>query len=101
MSAIAMSEHAVYHVVLAPENSVDYPRTLRDRVVRALDDGERHVVIDCREWRQLDLLVLSALVRCARACCEFGAGFELINLRDHLRADLRELRLDERLGIHA
>jgi anti-anti-sigma regulatory factor len=101
MSATALSEHDAYHVVLDPESSIDYPRSLRDDVVRALGHGERRVVIDCREWRQLDLRVLSALVRCARACCELGAGLELINLRDHLRADLRELRLDSRLGVRA
>ena len=101
MSATALSQRDAYHVVLDPESSDDYPRSLRDDVVRALGEGERRVVIDCRDWRQLDLRVLSALVRCARACCELDAGLELINLRDHLRADLRELRLDARLGVRA
>ncbi|HEX4683516.1 MAG TPA: STAS domain-containing protein [Gemmatimonadaceae bacterium] len=99
--ATLLSEPVAYHVLLEPDSSVDYPRTLRDDVARALGHGERHVIIDCHKWRQLDLRMLSALVRCARACCEIGAGLELVNLRDHLRADLRELRLDARLGVRA
>lgn len=100
MTATLMSEQSAYHVVLTSEGGAGYSRQLRESVVRALGDGERRVIIDCRDWLQLDLRVLSALVRCARACLDLGAGFELINLREHLRADLHELRLDSRLGLH-
>jgi hypothetical protein len=100
MSATFVSEHAAYEVILTPTGDGEYSRQLREAVVGALRDGERRVVIDCRDWLQLDLRVLSSLVRCARACIDLGAAFELINLRDHLRADLHELRLDARLGLH-
>lgn len=99
MSTIALSSAtASYHVTLAPESGSHYPRALRDDVARALTTGERHVVIDCSDWRELDLRVLSALVRCARACGEIGAGFELVNLDENLKADLRDLRLEGRVG---
>lgn len=99
MSAIALlPDVAAYHVTLAPESGSHYPRALRDDVARALTTGERHVVVDCSGWRVLDLRVLSALVRCARACGEIGAGFELVNLDEQLRADLRDLRLERRVG---
>lgn len=101
MSATIAAEQASYYVTLAPDSTADYPRMLRDDVERALDAGLRSVVIDCAVWRRLDLRLLSALVRCARSCAACGAGFELVNLATHLRADLRGLRLDGRVGIRA
>jgi hypothetical protein len=101
VSATIAADQASYYVTLAPDSGADYPRMLRDDVEHALDAGSRSIVIDCGVWRRLDLRLLSALVRCARSCAACDAGFELVNLAAHLRADLRELRLDARVGIQS
>lgn len=97
MSSVAGS----YHVDLASYASIPYRQTLYGDVVRALDTGERRVVVDCTGWQQLNLPVLSMLIRCAKVCRESRAEFELVNLGDNLRADIRELRLDTYVGLGA
>ncbi len=74
-------------------------RLLLGSVNQALDGGDRHVVIDCAEWMQLDLGMLSTVIQCASRCRERGADFELINLSDELRRAVYDLLLANRLGI--
>lgn len=74
-------------------------RLLLGSVKQALDVGDRHVVIDCAEWIQLDLGMLSTVIQCASRCRERGADFELVNLSDELRRAVHDLLLATRLGI--
>src|SRR5262245_42796772 len=73
------------------------PRQLRARVIEALEGGGKHVIIDCDEWRDLDVVTLSALVYGASACRAHGATFELQNLSGEMRSHIEALRLGERL----
>ena len=73
------------------------PRQLRSRVLEALEGGGEHVIIDCDEWRALNVVMLSALVHSASACKARGATFELQNLSREMRSHIEALRLEERL----
>jgi anti-anti-sigma regulatory factor len=76
-----------------------HARELRTGVRQALEQGESHITVDCESWNQLDLSMLSSLVQCASACREWGASFEVANMSGKIRADVRALRLDQRLGL--
>jgi anti-anti-sigma regulatory factor len=78
-----------------------YRRFLRSAILAALDRGHRQVVVDCDEWKRLDLGVLSALIHGAKACAIRGASFELVNLAKELQSDIAALRLTGRLGLYA
>lgn len=97
--AISYQTSTVCAIRLPAIPHASYRRTLQQRVRDALDQGRDRVVIDCRAWEELDLIVLSALVDCAGACVEKGVSFELSNLRRELRARIQSLLLAERLGI--
>jgi hypothetical protein len=58
-------------------------------------------VVDCNDWKRLDLGVLSALIHGAKACASRGASFEVVNLAKELRSDIDALRLTHRLGLSA
>jgi len=73
------------------------PRQLRSQVIEAIEGGGNHVIIDCDEWRALDVVMLSALVHSASACKARGATFELQNLSLEMRSHIEALRLEERL----
>jgi anti-anti-sigma regulatory factor len=74
-------------------------KELRSHVRRALEDGERRLVVDCHAWETLDLNMLSSLIQCAAACREQGATFEVTSLSSSLAADVRALNLHDRLGL--
>jgi anti-anti-sigma regulatory factor len=76
-----------------------HARDLRAGVRQALELGESRITVDCQSWSQLDLTMLSSLVQCASACRESGALFEVANMSGKIRADVRALRLDHRLGL--
>jgi anti-anti-sigma regulatory factor len=76
-------------------------RELRNEVTQAVERGVQRIVVDCEQWTELDLMLLSTLVNCASACDERGTDFELENLDDSLRHRIDTLRLAERLGITA
>jgi anti-anti-sigma regulatory factor len=78
-----------------------YRRFLRSAILAALDRGHPSVVVDCDEWRRLDLGILSALIHGAKACALRGASFELVNLAKDLQSDIAALRLTGRLGLYA
>jgi anti-anti-sigma regulatory factor len=84
---------------LAIPARVAYAKELRSRVTQALDDGERRLVVDCQAWDELDVPTLSSLVQCASACRAIGASFEVTNLSTQIRADVRSLQLENRLGL--
>ncbi len=89
------------HLIRLKSNpSREYRRTLVVQVNLALGLGCRRVVIDCSAWKQLDLIVLSALVCCARTCEEHRVEFELENLPNEMRGRIIALSLADRLGIH-
>lgn len=96
-----LSESGSYQIALARYAGVPHAHALYGDVVSALGLGERRVIVDCSGWLQLDLRLLSALIRCAKMCRERGAEFELVNVGDHVRADIRELRLDRHVGLGA
>ena len=74
-------------------------RDLRARVLTALQQGDRHLVVDCGALNKLDLNTLSMLIQCASACREHGASFEVANMSNHVRAEVVGLQLGERLGL--
>ena len=86
---------------LVGEYDDGYRRVLRSAIMAALECGHQGVVVDCGEWRRLDLGVLSALIHGAKACSSRGASFELVNLAKELRSDIDALRLTGRLGLCA
>jgi hypothetical protein len=90
-----------YRIQLQSNASQEYRRELRHGVATALSQGQRRIVVDCESWSDLDLVLLSALVNCAKACSEFGAFFELQNLRSDLRSRIDALHLADRLGLTA
>ena len=75
------------------------PRQLRSRVIEALEGGGQHVIIDCDEWRALDVVMLSTLVYSASACRARGATFEIQNLSREMLLHIEALRLEDRLGL--
>lgn len=74
-------------------------RALRSSVQQALERGDRHLVVDCVAWNDLDLRVLSSLIRCASECREQGASFEVTNIPNHIKEEVNALQLGERLGM--
>jgi len=68
-------------------------------VIAELELGAERVVLDCAEWRVLDFSLLSALVRCTETFRSRGALLELANLPTEMRANIRELRLQNRLRL--
>ncbi len=88
-------------IELRHEMAMSGPRSVRTSIMTALGRGDRHVVVDCLGWEQLDLVVLSTLVQGAKACAAFGASFELVNLAGHVHDDIVALRLEHRLGLVA
>jgi anti-anti-sigma regulatory factor len=98
MATAAMAYDSVQLAI----SHLDTPRRARDLralVRQGLEAGDRHFVVDCAAWRQFDLTVLSLLIQCAAACREQGASFEVSNMSHELRADVRALQLNERLGL--
>jgi anti-anti-sigma regulatory factor len=72
---------------------------LRTQVRQALQEGDRHFVVDCEGWNQFDLSTLSSLIQCAAACREHGASFEVANMSSDIRENVRDLQLAGRLGL--
>ena len=99
MAMAAPLTYGSAHFEIQRQNTSYHARDLRTRVDQALLRGERHVVVDCKAWKQLDLRMLSALIQCASTCREHGASFEIANISNELRADVRALQLNERLGL--
>jgi anti-anti-sigma regulatory factor len=76
-----------------------HAKDLRSRVRQALQDGDRHLVVDCEGWNRFDLSMLSSLIQCAAACREHGASFEVANMSSDIRENVRDLQLAGRLGL--
>ena len=90
---------SAFRIHLEPKVTVAYRRDLRHGVDAALQAGSRSVIVDCAAWSELDLILLSALMDCAKLCDEQGAGFELENLRADLKSRIGVLRLDGHLRL--
>ena len=88
-----------YRIQLSPAAIRPNRRDLRRGVGAALARGERRIVVDCGSWETPDLILMSALVGCARLCTQEGAEFELANLGGQMRSTLHDLKLAERLGL--
>jgi anti-anti-sigma regulatory factor len=97
--AYASRTENTYRIELDGNPDLSYRRRLRKEVESALGRGDRRVVVDCASWSHLDLIVLSALVNCAKACDEEGAEFELENLDGCMRSRIVALSLGHRLGL--
>jgi anti-anti-sigma regulatory factor len=91
--------HADGTLSASPLPIVVSPRELRARVDLALQAGERHLAVDCEGWREPDVSLLSALIHCAHRSRQQGAVLDLLNLSGEVRASMRDLRLEERLGL--
>lgn len=99
MIATSQTTATTFRIELERQPTQSYRRELPLRVSDALRRGDRRVVVDCSAWSQLDLIVLSALVSCARRCDEEGAEFELENLDGTMRTRILALSLGERLRL--
>jgi anti-anti-sigma regulatory factor len=101
MIAAIRSSHE-YRVALPLRSSAEGSdaKAFGRELVEAVERGMRHVVVDCTEWRELDLGLLSALVRTADFFRSQGAKLELTNLSATITADIRALRLQSRLPIN-
>lgn len=98
--ATALAPNYAEHLIpILPEPTISYGRQFGRTVLDALDEGKRHVVVDCAGWQRLDFVLLSALVKCADTFNKRGAVLELVNLSPELAANIRELRLQKRLNI--
>ena len=75
-------------------------RVLREDVRTAVASGRQRIVIDCTNWSELDLPLLSVLIQCARECETQGVELEIVNLSLQIRANIEALRLDHQLGLH-
>jgi len=99
-SATAAQVHADSTLSVMPQPIVvSHARELRARVDQALQAGERHLAVDCTAWREPDVRFLSALIHCARRSREKGAVLDFVNLSGSVRASMRDLHLEERLGL--
>ena len=94
--ATAVQMYAEHHMSVDPGLSRG---EFGKAVVGALELGKKHVVLDCSQWKKLDLMVLSALVRCADVFSSRGATLEIVNLSNEIHASIRELRLHHRLRL--
>jgi hypothetical protein len=102
LSAFAANSGAnQYTVSVSDVPDYSYRRELCTRIIGALENGKRRIVVDCTNWHQLDFALLGALIRCSRAAAVQGAAFELVNLAGNLRANIHDLCLEERLGLTA
>jgi len=88
-------------IQLAGDSDDGYRRFLRSSILAALDRGHRTVIVNCDQWKRLDLGILSVLIHGAKACAVHGASFELVNLAKELRSDIDALRLTARLGLYS
>jgi anti-anti-sigma regulatory factor len=88
-----------FSVELSADFDDGYRRGLLSDILRALDNGERHVVVNCDAWRRLDLPLLSTLIQCAKSCDSQGAMFEVVNIAPEVLACISALRLNGRLGL--
>jgi anti-anti-sigma regulatory factor len=79
------------------------PRPSRHEVIQAVEaavaKGGHRIVLDCSNWPDVDLLVLSALLRCAEECARSRAEFELINVRADISERIRTLGVAHRLRL--
>jgi anti-anti-sigma regulatory factor len=87
------------HFSIPAQASRSTGRDLRSRVNDALGQGDQHLVIDCAEWSQFDLNLLSVLIQCASACRARGASLDVVNVSPHIREEVQSLQLGERLGL--
>jgi anti-anti-sigma regulatory factor len=97
-----MATFAIENSVMIPveqNGSTDYRRSLAGRVQAELDQGSRQIVLDCSNWKELDLLLLSAVVKCADICSAKAAEFELANLKPTLKSVVDALHLSKRLHL--
>jgi len=88
-----------YRIELSTGATAPSRKELRRGVGAALARGERRIVVDCGSWETPDLILMSALVGCARLCVQEGAHFELANLGGEMRSTLCDLKLATRLGL--
>ena len=99
MTTFALEPSGIARFEIPRSASTSEVRELRSSMRRALQAGERRLVVDCGAVSQLDVRVLSSLVQCATACREHGIAFEIANVSAELREDLRALQLERRLGL--
>jgi anti-anti-sigma regulatory factor len=99
MSTVLKPSHVALQIAVSATDTGPNGRQFGRTVLDALDRGRTRVVIDCAQWGQLDITLLSALVRCADVFRRRGGELELVNVRTSIFATIRELRLDQRLGL--
>lgn len=99
MTPVAIHKADRGRFVIPPQGSTQHARELRAQVRQALRQGQRSLTVDCTAWEQVDVSMLSSLIQCASACQQQGASFAVANVSHQIEADVRALRLDDRLGL--
>jgi anti-anti-sigma regulatory factor len=101
MLGLANGAESSSHFAVSTDVSTNRGRDLRWRVHEALERGDKHVVIDCVAWDDLDVRVISSLIQCASACRERGAALEVTNIKSQIKDELIALQLGHRLEVVA
>src|SRR6185295_5256403 len=99
MATSVMTTDSFY--TLAISSDARERRQLRGAISSAVDAGEHSIIIDCRDWSQLDLSLLGTLVQGAKLCADRGVEFTLTNLSATMRSTIQSLRLEKHLGLDA
>jgi anti-anti-sigma regulatory factor len=99
MSTVLQQNASALQIAVASTDTGPNGREFGRTILAALDRGRTRVVIDCAAWGQLDISLLSALVRCADVFRRQGGELELVNVPSKIIASIRELRLHHRLGL--
>jgi|SRR3954463_12519324 hypothetical protein len=99
MPATTKISAELYRIHLIPSSRRTSRRALVCDVTTALRRGVRDIVVDCSEWRELDLIVLSSLVGCSSRCVEKRVKFNLENLENGVRDAIERLNLGHRVGV--
>jgi anti-anti-sigma regulatory factor len=99
METSALMHESVARFEIPETRASQYGRNLRSDIRHALQHGDRHLVVDCEAWNELDLSTLSSLIQCASACRAQGASFEVTNMSSNIRAAVHALHLTDRLGL--
>ncbi|HWG00809.1 MAG TPA: STAS domain-containing protein [Trebonia sp.] len=73
---------------------------LRDRVVKLVDDGVRHVIIDLQEVTFLDSTGLGALVGSLKRLREHDGSLKLVTTAGRITQLLRLTQLDKAFVVH-
>lgn len=84
-------------LIFTPDNSIDsYDASpMLDEVLHAIDQGGRHVIVDCGALGYMSSVGLTALIRLHKRASERGGQVKLANVGRALTRLLQITRLDQ------